>query len=123
MRCAVCGCDSDNQAKKNPCRDVKFFRFPKDEEFRKKWVHATGREDKFNFKNSVVCSKHFVESDYKINLQHQLLKYTPKRYRGLKDDAIPNQNLPKSSFKTMASRSAVVKKKEQKQLVSDLLSR
>ncbi|KAJ8932645.1 hypothetical protein NQ318_002942 [Aromia moschata] len=96
MRCAVVGCDSDNQSKRNPCKNVKFFSFPKDDNLSKKWLHLTKREDKVNLKNAVICSKHFCESDYKVNLKHIFLDYIPKNYRGLKDDAIPTQNLPQS---------------------------
>lgn len=94
MRCAVVGCDSDNQSKRNPCKDIRFFRFPKDHNLSKKWLHLTRRKDKLNVKNAVICSKHFCVGDYKVNLKHTLLNYTPKNYRGLKEDAIPTQNLP-----------------------------
>ncbi|KAL1514352.1 hypothetical protein ABEB36_003621 [Hypothenemus hampei] len=92
MRCAVFGCNCDNKSKKNPVSVVKFFHFPKNKDLAKKWLHATGRKDKVNLKNACVCSKRFSESDFKENLQHKLLNYTPARYRGLKEDAIPNKN-------------------------------
>uniref|UniRef100_A0A6P7GZ16 THAP domain-containing protein 1-like n=1 Tax=Diabrotica virgifera virgifera TaxID=50390 RepID=A0A6P7GZ16_DIAVI len=124
MRCAVFGCGSDNQSKKNPCPEVKFFTFPKNSELCKKWIHLTGRKDKFIVKNSVLCSKHFVESDYKVNLQHKLLNYRPKCYRGLKDDAIPSQHLPHSQKeKASIDRSERITKKIHKALVSELLQR
>ncbi|KAL1492367.1 hypothetical protein ABEB36_010625 [Hypothenemus hampei] len=94
MRCVVFGCNSDNQSKKNPISGVKFFHFPKDKDLAIKWLYATGRKDKVNLKYACVCSKHFSDSDFKDNLQHRLLNYSPLRYRGLKDDAIPNKNLP-----------------------------
>uniref|UniRef100_A0A6P7HHF7 THAP domain-containing protein 1-like n=1 Tax=Diabrotica virgifera virgifera TaxID=50390 RepID=A0A6P7HHF7_DIAVI len=97
MRCAVCTCNSDNQSKKNPCdKSVKFYRFPKDSSLCKQWLHATKRRDKVNVKTAVICSKHFLESDYDPNLRHKLLSYAPKNYHGLKDDAVPTQNLPLS---------------------------
>lgn len=91
MRCAVFSCNPDNQSKKKPTEVVKFLSFPKNKELAKMWVYATGRTDKFNVKNGCVCSRHFSECDFKDNLQHRLLNYSPARYRGIKDDAVPNQ--------------------------------
>lgn len=126
MRCAVYGCHSDNESKKNPCPNVKFFRFPKIGELCKKWIHATGRKDKFNVKTSYVCSKHFAESDFKINLRHKLLNYTPKCYRPLEDHAVPNLKLPygvhAKPAEAASGRDASIKKRQRKQLVDELLN-
>lgn len=131
MRCSVFGCNSDKDSKKNPCPDVKFFSFPKDPVLQKKWLHLTKRKDKVNLKYAVVCSKHFCESDYKVNLKHTLLNYTPKNYRGLKDDAVPSQNLYECPAASSASvfvtsksgekRKLVYKKRERTQLVKQIL--
>lgn len=113
MRCAVCKCNSDNQSKKNPCdKTIKFYRFPKNSDLYKQWLNATKRKDKVNLKNAVICSKHFLESDYKVNLKHRLLNYTPKNYRGLKDDAVPSQNLPQSQVCSMPKQSTSKKHRE-----------
>lgn len=101
---------------------MKFHRFPKDKVLVKKWVHATGRQDKFNVTNAFVCSKHFLESDYEINLKHKLLNYFPKNYRGLRKDAVPKRNLPLNNAVDSAS-SGRIKKKEQKRRIEELLSR
>lgn len=124
MRCAVYGCNSDNQSKKNPCDGVKFFHFPKDKVMCKKWVHATKRKDKFNVKTACICSKHFLKSDFKVNLQHELLNYCPKNYRGLKDDTVPSQDLPCTSTKTSegCSGNASINKGKRKQRNGDLLN-
>ncbi|CAH0546285.1 unnamed protein product [Brassicogethes aeneus] len=90
MRCAILGCNSDNQSKKNPLnKNIKFHRFPKNIDLCKQWLHATKKKDNINVKTAAVCSKHFLDCDYKINLKHRLLNYSPKCYRGLKDDAVP----------------------------------
>ncbi|KAL1489557.1 hypothetical protein ABEB36_013510 [Hypothenemus hampei] len=137
MRCAVFGCNCDNKSKKNPISGVKFFHFPKNKDLAKKWLHATGRKDKVNLKNACVCSKHFSESDFKENLQHKLLNYTPARYRGLKEDAIPNKNLPlakavnscpelgcfsRSSAEAPSHRDKTREDRERKQLIQELLN-
>ncbi|KAJ8914789.1 hypothetical protein NQ315_014531 [Exocentrus adspersus] len=124
MRCAVCRCNSDNQSKKNPYSDIKFFHFPKDETLCKKWLLATKREDKFNLKTACICSKHFQDTDYKLNLQHELLNYKPKRYRGLKDDAVPSLNLPSRTNikKNSNGHCSGIQKRDRKRVVADLLS-
>ncbi|CAG9833137.1 unnamed protein product [Diabrotica balteata] len=123
MRCAVFGCSSDNQSKRNPCPNTRFFRFPKEENLIKQWVHATGRKDKFNSKTASICSKHFAETDFYTNLKHQLLNYRPKNYRGLKKDVVPNKNLP--TMKPEVSRighGSALKKSQRKQVIDELLS-
>lgn len=128
MRCAVVSCKSDNQSKKTPCKNIKFFHFPKDLNLRKKWLDATKRKDKVNIKTAVVCSKHFCESDYKVNLKYILLNYTPKNYRGLKDDAIPKQNLFQSqvSVASLPTSRQMGKlrneKKKRNQIVNEILN-
>ncbi|XP_072394343.1 THAP domain-containing protein 1-like isoform X2 [Diabrotica undecimpunctata] len=125
MRCAVFGCSSDNQSKRNPCPDTRFFRFPKEENLIKQWVHATGRKDKLNPKTSYICSKHFTETDFYTNLKHQLLNYRPKNYRGLKKDVVPNKNLPMVMVKPEVSRighGGALKKRQRKQVIDELLS-
>lgn len=128
MRCSVFGCDSDNESKKNPCPNIKFFSFPKDPIMSKKWLHLTKRKDQLKLKGAVVCSRHFRESDYKVNLKHTLLNYTPKNYRGLKDDAIPSLNL----YQTQAASASVpstsgerrklmYEKRQRAQLVKEIL--
>lgn len=128
MRCSVFGCNSDNESKKNPCPNVKFFTFPKDPIMRKKWLHLTKRKDNVNLKYAVVCSRHFCESDFKVNLKHTLLNYTPKNYRGLRDDAIPSQNLYQSQVASVAlpstsgeRRKHVYEKRQRAKLVQELL--
>ncbi|KAL1489208.1 hypothetical protein ABEB36_014141 [Hypothenemus hampei] len=114
MRCAVFGCNCDNKSKKNPISGVKFFHFSKNKDLAKKWLHATGRKDK-----------------------HKLLNYTPARYRGLKEDAIPNKNLPlaravnscpelgcfsRSSAEAPSHRDKRREDRERKQLIQELLN-
>ncbi|KAL1488760.1 hypothetical protein ABEB36_010800 [Hypothenemus hampei] len=93
MRCAVYGCDSDNQCK-DFSKNIRFFTFPSNPKFASAWKTACCRKDKFNVKTSRVCDKHFKEIDFEKNLKHELLGYKPKNFRGLKPNAIPSQFLP-----------------------------
>lgn len=131
MRCAIGGCNSDNQSKKNPLdKNIKFHRFPiKNSHLCKRWLHATKREDKINVKTAAVCSKHFLDSDYKVNLKHQLLNYSPKCYRALKEDVVPSQNLYQSQTPRVSSapstsqlnRKSLSEKRQKTQLINKIL--
>ena len=96
MRCAVFGCNNNNQSK--DCdKNVKFFTFPKQHTLRKLWEIACCRADKLNADTARVCSKHFCADNYERNLKYELLNYLPKGgKRLLKDDAIPTLFLPKN---------------------------
>ncbi|KAL1493908.1 hypothetical protein ABEB36_009589 [Hypothenemus hampei] len=93
MRCAIFGCNSDNESK-NFQGDIKFHTFPRKADIVTAWKIACRRKDNFNIKNAYICNKHFSENDYVRNLKHELLGYKPKNWRGLKEDAIPTLNLP-----------------------------
>ncbi|CAH0558665.1 unnamed protein product [Brassicogethes aeneus] len=85
MRCDIFGCNSDNQSKKNPLnKNIKFNRFPKNFDLWKQCLNATKIIDNIYVKTASVSYKHFLDSDYKFNLKHQRLNYSPKCYQGLK---------------------------------------
>ena len=50
-----------------------FFRFPRDDEFWKKWTIACHRLDKVNANNALVCSVHFTAKDYIDDMKSRLL--------------------------------------------------
>ncbi|CAG9789038.1 unnamed protein product [Diatraea saccharalis] len=81
--CAVDGCSSSKRQK-----HISFFRLPKEEETRKKWLQLIGRPDiatsPTNPNNHFVCSLHFEES---------MMISVPK----LKPDALPTKLLPNST--------------------------
>ena len=123
MRCTVYGCGVDNQAKYfSP--DIKFFSFPKDKKMLDIWKNLCKRDDDFNVKNARICSKHFSDSDYESNLQHELLGYKPKKYRPLKKEAIPSKNLPNKPAKenSTSCREERFKKRERKEIVETILN-
>lgn len=110
MRCAVFGCNSDNQFNAF-LKTVRFYRFPAENSVVfSSWKNACGQSDEFNVKNASICSLHFQEIDYGRNLKHELLNNTPKNHRQLKPDAIPTYNLPKK----LPASNSVLKKQRQK---------
>ena len=83
--CAVAICNSPK------CNSIIYHKFPKDSELAKKWIVACKRKDKINPKTSSVCSEHFLPSDYKRDLQNELLGRPIKQI--LNKDAVPSVNL------------------------------
>lgn len=49
------------------------FRFPKDLEIQKIWIHKCKREDKLNPTTSYVCSEHFCTEDFVRDMKAELL--------------------------------------------------
>lgn len=58
-----------------------------------------------------------------MNLQHELLNYSPKNSRKLKTDAIPTENLPSSKALTesIIKRQDRQEKKQRKEIVNNIL--
>lgn len=122
MRCAVFGCSKDNQSKDFKENPVKFYTFPKEGIIRKQWVLACCRNDKFNADNARICSRHFTESDFERNLQHELLNYTTKSGPKLKEDAVPSLDLPKNKTVIEKSkRSERSLKRSSKEMVREII--
>lgn len=103
MRCAIYGCNADNQSV-NKDVNIMFFRFPlSDNNLLNAWRKACCRDDNFNTKNARICSRHFDSSDYARNLQQEYLGYTTKSCRKLKPEAVPSKNIPKANVMNDAS--------------------
>ncbi|GLV38194.1 uncharacterized protein CBL_12840 [Carabus blaptoides fortunei] len=118
--CAIANCENNNTRTKN--KEVKYFSFPKNAEFKKKWIHACRRSDKINLKNACISSVHFETSCFEIPLRQQLLKYTPKNSRNLKFDAVPTLNLPiPSQVKKHEDRSLRLTKRTQLREINENL--
>ena len=90
--CSVFGC------KERVGGNFKLHALPKDPKFRNIWVIACGRTDvKVGVDiTGYICSKHFSPNQYKRNLVLELCNRLEKSYRGLKETAVPDQNLPLS---------------------------
>lgn len=76
VSCSAYGCTVRFQKGKN----IKFHRFPTDLNMKKKWLIAMKRNNFQPSKVAVICSNHFKESDYEINVQGNKI---------LKKDAVP----------------------------------
>lgn len=121
MRCAVFGCVSDNQTKDFK-KNIKFFRFPQDPKHADKWKHLCKRSDNINVKTARICSKHFCASDYKRNLKEELLGYTSNNHRKLKEEALPNLNMPTHLNNLQNSdRTSRLLKRQRKDFVESIL--
>lgn len=92
--CSVYGCY--NTGRKTRGTGIRYFRFPKENTLRQRWIHLCCRADKINANNAVICSVHFVGSDYKDDMKSRLLGIDPPvRQRALKENAVPSLFLPK----------------------------
>lgn len=101
-RCSIPGCNSnyDSVLKgSNKCEST--FAFPKDKNKCEKWLKAIPRKDWTPTKCSVVCAKHFHDSDiiryHEFTLPSGENKKILLKYPKLSESAIPRQfdNLPK----------------------------
>ena len=62
-------------------------------------MHASGRADKVNAENDIVCSVHFRPEDYNDDLMSRLLDIdTPDRHRLLKEYAVPILYIPHDEY-------------------------
>ena len=68
-KCCVSGCRS-NYRSSEPATYVPTFSFPKDDFLRNEWIRRINRENLKLTKNTVICLKHFEESDLNHNLAH-----------------------------------------------------
>lgn len=94
FKCCVPGCSSGYAS--DDSINVSMHKFPNDEVRKNQWLRRINRADFIPSNNSRVCSKHFVESDFKNERQDS--NVTRKRSRGggcivlrlLKDDVRPS---------------------------------
>ena len=94
--CAVYGCSERGSGKTN----VHIHRFPSDEETRKIWILKCKRSEIFNTESSVICSRHFRQSDYRRHLKYELLNIpVPTHMIQLKKEAVPSLFLPSNKRK------------------------
>lgn len=80
--CCVPKSSSDGRSAKG----ILFHHFPRDERLQRQWIIAVRRDVGPEFKttdSTVVCSDHFVESDYVHGVKKPLAKLAP--------DAVPRR--------------------------------
>ncbi|XP_042232507.1 zinc finger MYM-type protein 1-like [Homarus americanus] len=78
-----------------------FFRFPRNPEQRKIWESRVGREGWRSTLTTVLCSDHFVKTDYEVD-PDLLSSFCTRRQPRLKKDAVPsvfmcNKEIPTST--------------------------
>ncbi|XP_031334154.1 THAP domain-containing protein 1-like [Photinus pyralis] len=119
--CAVYGCKNNSRKTK----DISYYRFPKRDDIKSQWINSCSRrDDKINTSSARICSIHFDQDDFHMSLRHKLMNYLPSNVRRLKENAIPTKHLYKQTrteSKSNLERNLRAKKREQKQVVSDLL--
>lgn len=116
MRCAVFGCNSNNN-KKNSEIKICFFNFPKNGNLCKQWVFLCRRSDKFKPKNSRICSKHFQEIDF-VPKNEILEEHGFSQPIRLKTNVIPSLCLPFENEKEPTLREIRMKQKARQVLQS-----
>ena len=87
--CAAFGCTNSSAADES----LSFFRFPvKDPSLLKQWIHAIGRQKFSPTKHSRLCSVHFKEEYFELDIYSQIMAQEhTKRRRGrrLKAGSVP----------------------------------
>ncbi|XP_076037484.1 uncharacterized protein LOC143022948 [Oratosquilla oratoria] len=105
LNCVVYGCNSSHKKDKS----IKFFRFPQDEEYKKKWVDLCKRKEPINTDVARVCSLHFEPSAFKRLLKYELLNLpVPPNMKRLLDGALPTLNMPNKQVPLLPRRDAPV---------------
>ncbi|CAH1112316.1 unnamed protein product [Psylliodes chrysocephalus] len=91
--CCVPKCNSNYASTLKKEETQSTFSFPKKEEIRKQWISAIHRKDYVVNSNSVVCKKHFDQTDIIVNefyIDKNGIKHEIKlKYPKLKEGAIP----------------------------------
>ena len=96
-KCIAAGCRSGYVSQKSSHVRITLHSFPRDKEWRDKWIRANPRKDFAPTKNSKMCSLHFAESDFvdehRDSNSHRRKKHSwnaKLRRRYLKRDAVPS---------------------------------
>lgn len=93
MSCAVFGCNQNKRDKR------KLYRFPHDLNCQKVWLHKCKRDDKVNLDTARICEIHFSSTQKRRSILYELSTFNkPKNFRDLKEDAVPDINLPSGSL-------------------------
>lgn len=77
-QCSVFGCNNNSSTNK----ECSYHRIPSklsQTQLRKLWINRIGRKNWTPASNAVVCSKHFLESDFVEDMQARLMGTKPKK--------------------------------------------
>jgi len=124
--CAIADCKNSASRRKKP-KDLIFHRFPKPSSLvHSAWINKCKRDDSFSPspQNSAVCSDHFLHTDYKRDLENELLGLPPRKH--LKPEAIPSVFPNRSQVKNdavvaLSSRGLRVERRQSKRYVEEML--
>ena len=94
--CAAPNCYVGYEKISDENKKVSRFHFPLDIDLRTRWINAVPRKDWSPSKNSVLCEKHFLPSDFKTeredkNKARKKSKGSSLFRKSLKTTAIPSQ--------------------------------
>jgi len=78
-RCAVAICQNSLQATKKKNLNISYHTFPKDPKLCNAWINACRRKDEWNPKTSTICSVHFLENQFEVDLRTQLMNIKTKK--------------------------------------------
>ena len=84
VNCCVPECTNHSTKTKS----VSYHKIPTDQALQKAWIARIKRENLPPVKNCYVCSEHFEDSCFEVNLMEKLSGM--KRKRKLKSDAVPS---------------------------------
>ncbi|KAL5239126.1 hypothetical protein ACI65C_006536 [Semiaphis heraclei] len=85
-RCAVAICQNSLQATKKKNLNISYHTFPKDPKLCNTWINACQRKDEWNPKTSTICSVHFLENQFEVDLR-----------------TVPTQNLKENSLSNIST--------------------
>ena len=88
-QCCVFGCTNTSGETCDPIRKISHHQFPRELNLRRAWITKINRKDWTPTKNSVVCSHHFNDEDFEIDMYAKIMD-TESRCRRLKKGAIPS---------------------------------
>lgn len=95
--CAVASCP--NNAGKTNKKTVTYHVFPKDKALCELWISLCKRAEVINVKSARICSDHFVEGDYEVDLNNRILGLKERKI--LKKWAIPSRNIEEVRVKIL----------------------
>ncbi|KAL5245876.1 hypothetical protein ACI65C_013284 [Semiaphis heraclei] len=78
-RCAVAICQNSLLATKKKNLNISYHTFPKDPKLCNTWINACRRKDEWNPKTSTICSVHFLEDQFEVDLRSQLMNIKTKK--------------------------------------------
>lgn len=78
-RCSVALYSNSLQVTKKKELNISYHTFPKDKKLCNLWINACRRKDEWNPKTSTICSNHFLEDDFEVDLRSQLMNIKTKR--------------------------------------------